>query len=57
MKTYNLRAFRECEICAAKPGSPTLCQSCLNNRSALEDRDVMIGDLRRKMEIISLVIE
>lgn len=29
--------FRECSVCAAKPGAPTLCQSCLNNRG-LESR-------------------
>lgn len=25
-------SFKECSICAAKPGSPTLCPSCLHNR-------------------------
>ena len=25
--------FKECESCAKKPGSPTLCGSCLHNRS------------------------
>lgn len=24
--------FKECSYCAAKPGSPTLCESCLHNR-------------------------
>lgn len=27
--------FVECSICAAKPGSPTLCRSCLHNRDAI----------------------
>jgi hypothetical protein len=27
--------FLECAVCAAKPGSPDLCRSCLQNRSAL----------------------
>ena len=25
----------ECSICAAKPGSPTLCRSCLHNRDMI----------------------
>jgi hypothetical protein len=24
--------FKECPTCAAKPGSPTLCESCYHNR-------------------------
>ena len=28
--------FRECSVCASKPGSPTLCESCLSNRSTIE---------------------
>lgn len=28
--------FIECPTCAAKPGSPTLCTSCLINRDAIE---------------------
>lgn len=27
--------FRECETCAAKPGTPILCESCLHNRSLI----------------------
>ena len=27
--------FMECSICAAKPGSPTLCPSCLHNRALI----------------------
>ena len=27
--------FMECAACAAKPGHPTLCPSCLSNRSAI----------------------
>lgn len=34
--------FMECPTCAAKPGSPTLCDSCLHNRS-------LIGVLQRKI--------
>ena len=27
--------FKECETCAAKPGSPTLCSGCLANRATI----------------------
>jgi hypothetical protein len=27
--------FVECDSCRAKPGSPTLCNGCLNNRTAI----------------------
>lgn len=29
--------FWECDICAAKPGSPPLCPWCLHNRKVIED--------------------
>ena len=28
--------FKECDECAAKPGSPYLCAGCINNRSVIE---------------------
>ena len=28
--------FQECQACAAKSGSPTLCGSCLQNRAVIE---------------------
>lgn len=28
--------FKECAACAAKPGSPTLCPSCLHNRTTID---------------------
>jgi hypothetical protein len=28
--------FIECPSCAVKPGSPTLCDSCLHNRDAIQ---------------------
>lgn len=27
--------FRECDSCAAKPGTPTLCKGCLQNRDVI----------------------
>lgn len=29
--------FIECDTCRAKPGSPTLCAGCLNNRRVIEE--------------------
>lgn len=29
--------FKECDGCSAKPGSPTLCKSCLHNRQVISD--------------------
>ena len=29
--------FAECESCAAKPGSPTLCPACLHNRTTINE--------------------
>ena len=28
--------FVECSSCAAKPGAPTLCESCLSNRAVIQ---------------------
>ena len=35
--------FVECDTCRAKPGSPTLCAGCLNNRRVIES----LSHLRR----------
>jgi hypothetical protein len=29
-------AFRECDACASKPGSPTLCGPCLERRALID---------------------
>jgi hypothetical protein len=36
--------FWECASCRAKPGQPTLCESCVHNRALLEH---LKGELRR----------
>lgn len=56
MKIRNIQAYRECDTCSKKPGSPTLCSGCLNNRSAIEQRDSIIDELINKMKIIDLLI-
>lgn len=34
-KERNRYEFKECSVCAAKAGSPSLCPSCLNNREVI----------------------
>lgn len=29
--------FKECKSCSEKPGTPVLCESCINNRRIIED--------------------
>ncbi len=35
-------SFKECSICAVKPGSPELCESCIHNRSVISDLSVEV---------------
>ncbi len=39
--------FRECLSCAAKPGSPTLCDVCLHNRKLEWERDEARAECKR----------
>ncbi len=41
--------FRECLVCAAKPGSPILCSPCIHNRD-------LIGKLSREINLTSNAI-
>lgn len=34
-RTFLQEGFVECDACAAKPGSPTLCRGCLANRALI----------------------
>jgi len=36
--------FKECAGCSAKPGSPTLCESCLHNRKIIERLNNLINN-------------
>lgn len=38
--------FMECSICDAKPGSPLLCNSCLNNRFMIDKMDLLIRSIK-----------
>ena len=39
-----LLEYTECETCAAKPGSPTLCAGCLNNRTHIGRLEAALRD-------------
>lgn len=49
--------FRECDTCAAKPGSPYLCAGCLNNRNTINKLEVELQHLRQKQDIIRGVLD
>lgn len=36
------REFQECKSCSEKSGTPTLCDSCFNNREALWEREKLL---------------
>jgi hypothetical protein len=40
--------FIECDSCRVKPGSPLLCESCLNNRNVISE---LKDQIRNKGEI------
>ncbi len=42
--------FRECKECASKLGISTWCALCRNNRMVVEQKDIQIRDLTRKLE-------
>jgi hypothetical protein len=39
--------YQECAECAAKPGSPTLCPSCLHNRTQINR---LVADLEESLK-------
>ena len=52
-----MREFIPCEPCASKPGSPTLCESCLSNRAAIDQRDGIINRLQHGLRILKETLE
>jgi hypothetical protein len=40
--------FKECEACAAKPGTVTLCEACRTNRNTINDLNSL---LRQRDEV------
>lgn len=40
--------FWECKTCRVKPGSPTLCDSCLHNRRVIGDLQKRVREMEKK---------
>jgi len=40
--------YKECKICSDKPGSPTLCESCLHNRELVSKLKQEIEKLKNR---------
>ena len=45
--------FKECAACAAKPGSPTFCESCLHNRTAINQLLSLVKISQEEMEMLA----
>ena len=61
---YHQEEFWECPSCIMKPGSPTLCTSCLHNRAMIEDlerqvkqRQGIVEGLLLKLKTIRNVLD
>ena len=48
--------FQECAECAAKPGSPELCNSCLHNRRIIEGYKEHLREEQKKCKCVPNVI-
>ena len=48
--------FKECASCAAKPGSPTLCASCLNNRRLIDRCGAERDEALRELAALRLIV-
>lgn len=42
----------ECATCAAKLGSPILCQSCLHNRSLISDLKAQLSRAHHRTDVL-----
>lgn len=48
--------FHECKVCDDKPGSPDLCESCLHNRTVIEQQAKEIKKLRERLAVLKILI-
>lgn len=44
--------FVECKICASKPGSPILCESCLSNRATIAQLNEKIKEMESSPSLV-----
>jgi len=54
---YKAGEFEECKTCSKKPGSPTLCDSCLHNRKEISELNQYVRHLDNKLDIIKRVLD
>ncbi len=52
-----MSTFKECAACAAKPGTPHLCESCLHNRSMILDMEMKLEEAECQPKSDDLVHE
>lgn len=50
MTDVGLLEFKECPQCAAKPGSPALCESCVWNRWLVQQLKAALASYRQGAE-------
>lgn len=48
--------YKECADCASKPGSPTLCESCLHNRRVVGELQREVRRLQERVRVIKLAL-
>jgi hypothetical protein len=49
--------FIECAECAAKPGQPPLCESCLSNRNEITRLEGHVETLGKQVRDLSQAVE
>ena len=50
-------SFMECPACDAKLGTPTLCDSCLNNRRLISDQGRTVKRLESTIKAVQSVLD
>ncbi len=53
---HNKHEYTECDSCAAKAGSPTLCNGCYINRCAISELKEEVKKLDQILKILHGVI-
>ena len=49
--------FKECASCRAKPGSPTLCESCLHNRTTINVLNDLVENQTYDLNLFANALE
>lgn len=48
--------FKECDACAAKPGSPQLCMGCIYNMEVIAVLKQDRARLQEKLDVLKILI-